>query len=255
MTETPQQDENIINRPPETEGVDDLSIPGEEEVDLGHLSEAPVHDVPRSALTPAQIRVLGAPLINKNRVKTRDDNSYLQAWDVKATLIRVFGWGGFSTEVLEAEIIAIRENAGGTLGHVERFDRKSNGRQIKAGDAKTPQVIAKVTMRLTLHNAGPAGQDVHHTEVAVGLNSQWDIGEACDTAMKSAESDALKRCAIFLGTQFGLSLYNDGDHADVVKSVFVPWQGKVLADHRAEKAAAADAAVKAQLARATGGQA
>jgi recombination DNA repair RAD52 pathway protein len=35
-------------------------------------------------------------------------------------------------------------------------------------------------------------------------------------AIKSAESDALKRAAINLGTQFGLSLYNNGSLRDVV---------------------------------------
>ena len=35
-------------------------------------------------------------------------------------------------------------------------------------------------------------------------------------AIKTAESDALKRAAINLGTQFGLSLYNDGSLADVI---------------------------------------
>ena len=35
-------------------------------------------------------------------------------------------------------------------------------------------------------------------------------------AVKTAESDALKRAAINLGTQFGLSLYNNGSLKDVV---------------------------------------
>jgi hypothetical protein len=35
-------------------------------------------------------------------------------------------------------------------------------------------------------------------------------------AIKTAESDALKRAAINLGTQFGLSLYNNGATADVI---------------------------------------
>jgi hypothetical protein len=35
-------------------------------------------------------------------------------------------------------------------------------------------------------------------------------------AIKTAESDALKRAAINLGTQFGLSLYNNGSLRDVV---------------------------------------
>jgi hypothetical protein len=35
-------------------------------------------------------------------------------------------------------------------------------------------------------------------------------------AVKTAESDALKRAAINLGTQFGLSLYDNGSRNDVV---------------------------------------
>ena len=41
-------------------------------------------------------------------------------------------------------------------------------------------------------------------------------GEAHDMAIKTAESDALKRAAINLGTQFGLSLYDEGSMKDVV---------------------------------------
>lgn len=247
-TEQDMHDEVITNRPDETEGIEDNSIPGEDEIALTlGRSATPTNDAPRSILTPEQIRVLGATRLNPGRVKSRDGNSYLQAWDVKATLLKVFGWGGFSTEVLDAQIVSIREHAAGTLGHVER--KKTQYKEI--GDPKTPQVIAQVTMRLTLHNIGPAGQDVHHTEVAVGLNSQWDIGIACDTALKAAESDALKRCAIFLGTQFGLSLYNDGSHADVVKKVFVPWQGRVLTEATEARAAESAAQVAANLERAT----
>lgn len=40
----------------------------------------------------------------------------------------------------------------------------------------------------------------------------------------TAESDALKRCAINLGTQFGLSLYNDGKTEDVIRVVLAPGQ-------------------------------
>ena len=243
-TEQNQTDEIISNRPDETAGIDDNSIPGEETIPLNEDSGA---NAGRSILTEAQIRALGAPYIQASRVKKLEGNSYLQAWDVKAMLLKVFGWGGFSTEVLNAEIVQIREHAAGTAGHVVRKETK----WAKQGDPKTPQVIAQVTMRLTLHNIGPAGQDVVHTETAVGLNSQWDIGEACDTAIKSAESDALKRCAIFLGTQFGLSLYNAGDYADVVKRVLVPWQGKVLDDAREATAQANAAQVADQLARAT----
>lgn len=251
MTTTPQQDtpieENITNRPDETAGIDDNSIPGEENIALTGEIISPVHEPGRSILTGEQIRALGAPWIQGSRVKTLNGNSYLQAWDVKAHLIKIFGWGGFSTEVVDVKLVAIREFAAGTIGHVAR----TKTQYAAVGDPKTPQAIVTVTMRLTLHNIGPTGQDVVFTEAATGVNSQWDIGEAVDTATKSAESDALKRCAIFLGTQFGLGLYNGGEHADVVKRVLVPWQGKVLADAAALRAESNAAQVAANLARAT----
>jgi hypothetical protein len=235
-----QQDPH--NRPDETAGVDDLSIPGEEDVTLTDEG-APTYEAGKSILTDAQIRVLGATRLNPGRVKVLNGNSYLQAWDVKATLLRVFGWGGFSTEVLDTKIVKVREYAAGDIGHIHMTGQKKD-------QPRTPQAIVMVTMRLTLHNIGPTGQDVIHTETAVGMNSQWDIGEAIDTAAKTAESDALKRCAIFLGTQFGLSLYNNGALADVVNRVFVPWQGKIMAELRPTDGAATQAA----LARATGAQ-
>lgn len=151
---TPEVDEteNITNRPDETAGIEDNSIPGEDEI---QLDDSGIYDISkRSVLTPEQIRVLGANRINPARVMKRDGNSYLQAWDVKATLIKVFGWGGFSTEVLKAEIIQIREHAAGSVGHVVR--KKTQYADV--GDPKTPQVIAQVTMRLTLHNIGPTVQ-------------------------------------------------------------------------------------------------
>lgn len=40
-------------------------------------------------------------------------------------------------------------------------------------------------------------------------------------AIKTAESDALKRAAINLGTQFGLSLYNNGSTADIIRATLV----------------------------------
>ena len=38
-------------------------------------------------------------------------------------------------------------------------------------------------------------------------------------AIKTAESQAFKRCAINLGDQFGLSLYNNGGTSSVVRAV------------------------------------
>jgi hypothetical protein len=45
-----------------------------------------------------------------------------------------------------------------------------------------------------------------------------DVGEAHDMAVKTGESDAFKRAAINLGDNFGLSLYNNGSPAPVVRA-------------------------------------
>jgi hypothetical protein len=50
-------------------------------------------------------------------------------------------------------------------------------------------------------------------------------GDLHDNAIKTAASDGLKRCAINLGTQFGLSLYDNGSRTDVVKMTLVKPDG------------------------------
>jgi hypothetical protein len=61
-----------------------------------------------------------------------------------------------------------------------------------------------------------------YSEYAAASQTGPDIGEVMDFAIKTAESDALKRAAINLGTQFGLSLYNNGSTDDIVKKVLAP---------------------------------
>lgn len=130
--------------------------------------------------------------INPQRISQRKGGggralSYLEAWDVKAHLIRVFGFGGFSSEVLSAELMF--EDQVGTNWNVGY----------------------KVILRLSFTDCIAA-----YTEAAVGSASLPQRGEAHDMAVKTAESDALKRAAINLGDQFGLSLYNNGSTAPVV---------------------------------------
>lgn len=152
-------------------------------------------------LTWHQQLALMSPL-NPARVSKRDNMSYLEAWDVKASLIKVFGFGGFSSELVESEILDYREVA-----------------QVRNPSKMNWKVTAKAVVRLTIHQTGAV-----YTEAAIAGSSQPDITESMDMAIKSAESDALKRAAIFLGTQFGLSLYNAGRTTDIVQRVFAPDQ-------------------------------
>jgi recombination DNA repair RAD52 pathway protein len=179
-------------------------------------------------LSDEQIDALMSSL-NPSRVAKRSQGgqslSYLESYDVKATLIRVFGFGGFSADVIDSHIIQIREFATHPQ-HVHERDTKFN----KKGDPKTPQVIAQATVRLHIPSLGCT-----YTETAVGHSQQGDIGEACDMALKTAESDALKRAATYLGTQFGLGLYNQGSTAEVVRKIVEPTQAAQLKRVRANR--------------------
>lgn len=191
-------------------------------------------------ITDDQLAALTAAL-NPNRVSKRKqggrDLSYLEAWDVKATLIRVFGFGGFSAEAEECQIVRIENNIPKTTGYGQNktelpIEYSPDG-QIKYGTANF-RVTAMVRVKLTIHQTGAV-----YTEFASSSQTGPDIGEVSDFAIKTAESDGLKRAAIYLGTQFGLSLYNDGDYADVVRVVLAPGQVWPLA--RREQMAAREA--------------
>lgn len=133
--------------------------------------------------------------LHPSRVSTRKGTgkalSYVEAWDVKRTLIRIFGFGGFSADVIDNEF------------RYETVHTRS--------DKELWEVAYQATVRLRIHDLGCT-----YTESAVG-SSMGSRAEAHDNAIKNAASDALKRAAIYLGTQFGLSLYNDGSTRDVVR--------------------------------------
>jgi DNA recombination protein Rad52 len=140
-------------------------------------------------LNDQQYEQLLKPL-NPNRVAKRSQAgrnlSYLEAWDVKAHLNRIFGFLNWSADVIDSALA---------------FEEKNEKGQWNVG--------YKVTLRLAIG-------DATYTECAVGSASLPQRGEAHDMAVKSAESDALKRAAINLGTQFGLSLYDNGSLKDVI---------------------------------------
>lgn len=130
--------------------------------------------------------------LNGRRIASRTGGggktlSYLETWDVKAHLIRIFGFGQWSWNVLSAEQV---------------FEQEITGKW---------NVAYKVLGRLEIHATKAC-----YSEAAIGSATLPQRGEAHDMAIKTAESDALKRAAINLGDQFGLSLYNNGSSAPVV---------------------------------------
>jgi recombination DNA repair RAD52 pathway protein len=161
---------------------------------------------PYQPLSDAQLYWLAQfldPNSTNNRRQGGSTLTYMEGWAVKASLITIFGYGGVSSEVLDSKIIRSVEQA-----------------QSSNKDKVNHKVTAQATVRLTILQLGAVFQE---TAIADGTLPDWT--ESADAAMKSAETDALKRCCIFLGNRFGLSLYNkDGQYADVVGEVVAPDQ-------------------------------
>lgn len=162
--------------------------------------------------TLAQLTQLLAPL-NPNRIATLTKSgsklSYLEAWDIRAALNRVFGFANWSADLTESELIQLVEFKNATTGKTQW------------------RCVARCTMRLTIHASGAT-----YTETAIAQQTGAQPGDVADFAIKTAESDALKRAAMNLGTTFGLSLYNKGATADVVKTVRDPLQSATLKGER-----------------------
>jgi recombination DNA repair RAD52 pathway protein len=158
-------------------------------------------------LTPEQYRYLMNPLRSTRVAKRRQGGkelSYLEAWDIKAHLTRIFGFGNWDSEMLEYRHVTDRPY----------INQNNNNEMV--------EVIYTCRVRLTIRDA-EGSMLCEHTEAAAGSASgpMSMLGDHHDNALKSAASDALKRCAINLGTQFGLSLYDNGNTGDVIRQTLV----------------------------------
>lgn len=176
----------------------------------GLQADALVHVGAASYLTRRQTDVLLLDL-SPSRVAHTQGQSNMAAWDIRAHLTRVFGFARWTDEALEPTTLLYEQQT-----------------ETNAGKAAY-KVAYRSTRRLTI--MAPDGTPVaFYDGSAVGESTMPDFkrGDAHDMAMKTAESQALKRCAVNLGTQFGLSLYNQGATKDVIRVTLV--QGVGLPD-------------------------
>lgn len=150
-------------------------------------------------LTHEQTEVLLRGIV-KSRVKERDGMSYVETWDIRAMMNRVFGFCNWSLISTSPTTLVFE-------------------REWQIGKDKKPgyKVAYKAELELIVHT--PEG-DARYAGSAIGEATMPDykVGDAHDMAAKSAESGALKRAATNLGDQFGLSLYS-GTLAPVVRKV------------------------------------
>lgn len=125
--------------------------------------------------------------------------TYLAQHAVRTELIRVFGFDGWEGRVVESEFLSQREVP------------KSKG------EGTQWEVAWRVRYQLTVRWQVPADPDEASLwstwqEDAVGSATGPNLPDVLDQALKSAASDAMKRCAMNLGSRFGIGLYFPDPH-------------------------------------------
>ena len=159
-----------------------------------------------------QLRVLLGPVNTRFVKRDPGGHSYLEQNTIRAQLTRIFGFGGWSLRQL----------------HEPRLISRTEHQNRNGEDRVT--VVYLCSVAIVLHTrkemlSGTMPHDIEYAGVATGKGtmSPSNEGDAHDVALKSADSGALKRAAINMGDQFGLSLYDDGSTAPYV---FKVWDGE-----------------------------
>ena len=141
-----------------------------------------------------QIDQLEAPL-SRTHVSTRQQSgrnlSYIEGWFAIKEANRIFGFDQWNRETIDIRLLA--ENP------------RRIGRDDRAKDGFGVSYFAKV--RVTVGNIVREGCGTGH-----GIDV--DIGLAHESALKEAETDAMKRALMTFGNPFGLALY-DKTQSDV----------------------------------------
>jgi hypothetical protein len=152
----------------------------------------------------AQVEQLLRPINAKRVLKDGKSKSHVSQQDVRAHLIRTFGFGNFD----------VRVDGPALVFEQERKDDKT-GEPNNRWD-----VCYRAKVTLTVRDAkGNVVCTYEGSATATAENQKR--GEAHSLALKSAESTALKRAATNLGDQFGLSLYNKGQTRGLVLGTIV----------------------------------
>ena len=152
----------------------------------------------RGQFSASQVAQLLQP-IKPSRVLTAQGHSHVSQQDIQAHLIRMLGFGNFDIDVLSAELVFEDPRTDSKTGTLTgRWD-----------------VCYRALVRLTVRNEH--GEKIAHYENgSMGTAQNQNRGDGHDLAYKSAISLSIKRAAISLGDQFGLSLYNKGQLAALV---------------------------------------
>ncbi len=169
-----------------------------------------------SAFTDGMNAALAAPLI-RDHVKQRSQAgrtlSYVEGWVAIAEANRIFGFDGWTRETVEIRVVAERE--------------RKIGPQGKQRDGWGVSYVAKVRV---------VCRGVVREGVGSGHGIDVDLGLAHESAIKEAETDAMKRALMTFGNPFGLALY-DKDQTNVADAAPEPSSDELYMTHARAKIA------------------
>ncbi len=112
---------------------------------------------------------------------------YIEGWHAIAEANRIFGWDGWSYEI-------------------EVLDQTNCDQR---GDKWAVGYMARVRVWIPeSHDAEHAVQAVYKEDIGHGQGHSKSLGDAHESAMKEAVTDALKRALRTFGHPFGLALYD-----------------------------------------------
>lgn len=138
--------------------------------------------------TPETVKALEAPLHPKH-VATRQQSgqrlSYIEGWHAIAEANRIFGFDAWSRETIDIRCVSERE--------------RKIGKAPNQRDGWGVSYTARV--RVTVDGVIREG-------VGAGHGIDADCGSAHESAIKEAETDAMKRALMTFGNPFGLALYD-----------------------------------------------
>ena len=180
------------SRPPSTLQLlrDTLS----QEAGSAHPSPAPTtahcEGAPGPGFSERQVVLLTAPLDRahvRQREQGRSRVSYLEGWQVIAEANRIFGFDGWQRHTLISRCVSEHE--------------RPIGRERKSGWGVT--YIARVRISVSAGN-----RTLIREGSGAGHGIDADCGQAHESALKEAETDATKRALMTFGNAFGLALYD-----------------------------------------------
>ncbi|MFN9637259.1 MAG: RAD52 family DNA repair protein [Synechococcaceae cyanobacterium] len=161
------------------------------DIDAAERNQATQPQPPAGGFSPEQLTALASPL-DPARICTRKQGRasvpYLKGWAVIEEANAIFGFDGWQRQTLACQCVTQAE--------------RPIGEERKPGWGVT--YIARV--RITVF-AGSRGLLIREGTGA-GHGYDTDLGLAHESAIKEAETDAMKRALVTFGARFGLSLYD-----------------------------------------------